>query len=849
MNAGEEYLDLFFDEVDTSLESLNEQLAILAKNPAQASIIAEIFRIVHTVKGMAATIGFNSISRVCHKMEELFDFYRKNPRKVPKETIECEQKALDGLFKIIENLASNDGEETSISRTLSEALCKELEDELNKLNISPVQANTKQNIDPERKIEIKIKFAEDCLMPGVRAFMTTQVLEKTGQLIESDPPTEAFLDNMEIVANGLKAIISTSKPLEQIQNRLLKISDVVKVEIAEKEKVSSPIPLINLSKEENQNIEQQNNISSFINSHEKPPEELEKLFSDFQRHEIANGNLNAFQVDLFLSDEVINAEEQFFNLLNNLNEYLGQVIYSYPSILELGQKKDIAHEAKTISNLLASEASKFTSRGEKLHFVVLVNGSHKNILDFLSDACELNKVEVKEIEFSWRKKIESDVSIEAQSEAKSVQEENKDLSFTKSGDVKTAFVRVNMATLESLMNSVGELVINHNRIKLAMGDTATNEERSILQYLHQVTTKIQQLVMSIRMVPVNQVFTRFPRFIRDVSRELQKEVLLEVEGENTEIDRLMVDELNEVFIHLVRNAIDHGIETSEERLKKDKPKAGTIRMQAYAQGNNVFITIADDGRGIDPQNIKKKAIQKGLLSPEEAEIMDHNELLDLIFATGFSTADKVSDLSGRGVGMDVVKSRVSALGGQIFINSIVGEGTSVRLSIPSTISIIQALLINDGSGLYAIPLSQIREIVRISIKEEVYKIGSCEIILLHNETIPLIDLSKYIHSEDFSKHSQKNRSEALIVVIVSEEKSYALIVDSLVGQQEIVIKPISPKANQEGLVNGATVFGDGRVAMILNVDQIIKLYLLDHESREFPSDEQGEEFLYWASKY
>ena len=586
-----------------------------------------------------------------------------------------------------------------------------------------------------------------------------------------------------------------------------------------------------------------------INYYEKSPEQIEKLLSDFQRHEIAIGNLNAFQVDLVLTDEVVNAEEQFFNLLNNLNEYLGQIIYSYPSILELGQKQENSSEAKTLTNLLNVEAAKFIAHSEKLHFVLLVDGSHKNILDFLSDACELNKVEVKEIEFDWQKKAETEQSPEAQTEVKSIQEENKDLSFTKSGDVKTAFVRVNMATLESLMNSVGELVINHNRIKLAMGDGATNEERSILQYLHPVTTKIQQLVMSIRMVPINQVFTRFPRFIRDMSRELKKEVLLEVEGENTEIDRLMVDELNEVFIHLVRNAIDHGMETAEERLEKGKSKAGTIKMQAYAQGNNVFITITDDGKGIDPQNIKKKAIQKGLLTAEEAEIMSHNEVLELIFAIGFSTADKVSDLSGRGVGMDVVKSRISSLGGQIFINSVVGEGTSIRLSIPSTISIIQALLINEGNGLYAIPLSQIKEIVSINVLAQVYEIGSCDIILLHNETIPLIRLGKYIDLEKVSENNLKNQSNILVVIVNSEEKNYAFIIDSLVGQQEIVIKPISHKANQEGLVNGATVFGDGRVAMILNIDQITKMYLLEHESREFPNDDTGEEALYWASRY
>jgi two-component system, chemotaxis family, sensor kinase CheA len=869
MQSSEEYWDLFFDEVDTSLQSLNEQLSLLEKNRSNSNIVKEIFRIVHTVKGMAATIGFNSVTKLCHKMEELFDFYRQKPQAVTQTTLDCQLKALDSLFKIVEYI-SESGEELSICRTLSDAISKEIEEELkNLLNEKQKLSSTSQpkqkQIQPkqiqqniieanaQKRIEVKVKFSEDCVMPGVRAYMTAQVLEKNGELIQSCPDKEHFLDSSSIATEGLTALIKSSKSVEQLQEKLLKISDVVEVEVREQQSerqlagVFEPALLIH--NVINSTISEQEKYSS--GSLDQCPAYIQDCLNDFHKLEISQGKLKVFQVDLVLADDVVNPYEQFFNLLTNLNEYLGPVVYSAPNLAELSKLKEEA--ADVLQTKTVGEQSK-----QVLHFILLVDGTHKNILDFLSDACELNKVEVKEVRLPALQAQEAEQKAEADLESakKSAQEEVKDLSFTKSGDVKTAFVRVNMATLESLMNSVGELVINHNRVKLALGENTSNEMRSVVQYLNQVTTKIQQLVMSVRMVPVNQVFSRFPRFIRDISRELKKEVILEVEGEDTEIDRLMVDELNEIFVHLVRNAVDHGIESAMEREIQGKPRAGSIKMQAYSQGNNVFITISDDGRGIDPHNVKKKAVQKGIITQDQADGMDNQELLDLIFTTGFSTAEVVSDLSGRGVGMDVVRSRVSSLGGHILINSAVGEGSSIRLSIPSTISIIQVLLINDRGGLYAIPLSEIKEIVAINTKQEINEVASCEIITLHGETIPIVNLHKYIQGLD-EDAQVAFPEQALVVVVKSEERNYGLIVDSLVGQQEIVIKPISNKVNQEGLINGATVFGDGRVAMILNVDQIIKFYLHDQQNKELSwgdlgdgvGNESDDGVFYWASKY
>lgn len=852
MELGEEYWDIFFDEVDTHLESLNKQITDLETSPDSTDVVHEIFRIVHTVKGMAATIGFNSIAKLCHKMEELFDFYRKNPRTVEKSTIEIEIKALDGLYKVVEYISEN-GEELPICTTLSDALSNELIDELQKLqsngdrktnketkkskkvSVKKSVPKQKEEIPDGQKLQVKVKYAEDCQMPAVRAYMTTQLLERSGSIISSIPDKEHFVDNDDILTHGLMASVNSKESSEFLKNNLLQISDVIDVQIE-------------ISDETENTTEESTGENATIISEpvryqlSVDPAVLLEQINEKEKEDLFNSILKAYHIDLLLAEDVSNPEEQFINLINNLNDYIGHVIKSVPSLKELDILRQTLPSPQTITSIVNSvttgeDHSKDKTR-RRIQFILLINGTHKSVLDFLSDACELNKVEVKEIKIptSTPTNNTENRSEDTKEETKNDQPKptENNAPKVKHSDVKTTFVRVNLATLESLMNAVGELVINHNKIKLTLGENPSSEIMTTTQYLHQVTTKIQQLVMSIRMVPVNQVFSRFPRFIRDVSRELQKEVHLELEGESTEIDRIMVDELNEIFIHLVRNAIDHGLETAEERENLGKPKSGLIKMQAYAQGNNVFVTISDDGKGISPEKVKKKAIEKGILEKEQADALSKEEALNLIFATGFSTADKVSDLSGRGVGMDIVKSKVSSLGGQIVLNSNQGEGTSIRLSIPSTISIIQALLINNKSGLYAIPLSEIKEIVTIKIKEHVYTVGSCDIIVLHNQTVPIINLEKYLSPEDENNSISSLLDDCLVVVVASEGNQYGIIVESLVGQQEIVIKPISNRANLEGFVNGATVFGDGRVAMILNIENIIKIYLNDNPLDEIP---------------
>ncbi len=856
-NNNEEYWDLFFDEVNSHLESLTQQMQALELNPGNLSIIREIFRLVHTIKGMAATIGFNSVVKLCHKMEELFDFYRQNSQPVSQEIINCQVQATDGLFKILEYILAN-GEDSSVCLTLAESMSNSLEKELNNLqnpqttkeykNKSPENTQSK----PEKRIQIKVKFAQDCQMPGVRAFLATQVLEKTGLLLQSNPPKDQFLDN-NIVSNGLTAVLSSDKSLNQIKEGLFRICDVIDVEL--EENFSSP-------EQTPPEIVENKIINSEVKEiyQKKCPDYIAEKLTPDQKENLIKDELKIFYIDLSLIEEAESPEQQFSNLFNNINDYLGQILDSEPSlsVLKIRQNSPPSQESaktninKRINEILDNEITEFNAHKQRyrFQFILVIKGDYQNILDFLSDACELHKVEVKEMELADETNNASTTNFtQINNSAKNQENEpvnnitlnsnnqptGEVANIVKQNDIKTSFVRVNLASLDSLMNSVGELVINHNRLKLILDETPNAQLRSIIQYLNQVTTKIQQLVMGVRMVPINQVFNRFPRFIRDISRELKKDINLVLEGEETEIDRLMIDELNDILIHLVRNAMDHGLETMNERMRKGKSQQGQIKMQAHAQGNHVFITISDDGRGIDPEIVKKKALAKGLITEEEASLLSNKEIINLIFSSGFSTAETVSNLSGRGVGMDVVKSKINSLGGQITLQSVIGEGTSLKLSIPSTISIIQALIINIQDGLYTIPLSEIREIISVEKKKQIYSIGNCNLLNVAGQSVPLINLRKYLCTDEGLNVNDLDYipDNCLVITINSDDKVYGLIVESLIGQQEVVIKPISQKANLKGLVNGATVFGDGRVAMILNTDQIVRFYLNNEDFKHF----------------
>ena len=385
-------------------------------------------------------------------------------------------------------------------------------------------------------------------------------------------------------------------------------------------------------------------------------------------------------------------------------------------------------------------------------------------------------------------------------------------------------IRVEVERLDDLLNIVQELVLGRNRL-LQVNNTVLQElegtdiSRDLSEATQQIdlmTTELQLAVMKTRMVKIGKVFNRFPRVIRDLSKMTGKKVRLEIVGEETELDKTLIEEINDPLVHMVRNSVDHGIEPPEEREKIGKDPTGTIVLSAEQEGNNIIISIEDDGRGIDPEKIKAKAIEKGIITPEKAEELSRNDILNLIFAPGFSTAQKVSNVSGRGVGMDVVKTNVTKLRGIINIETEPGKGSKFIIKLPITLAIIQGLLVQIDTEIVVIPLNTVIEVVRVS-REDIYMIGSSEVIKLRDTVIPLVDLKDSL----YKRGNSTERDWHYIVIVGIAEKRFGLKVDRLLGQEEIVIKSLGKYLGNIKGIAGSTIMGDGTVVMIADIADIV----------------------------
>ena len=377
-------------------------------------------------------------------------------------------------------------------------------------------------------------------------------------------------------------------------------------------------------------------------------------------------------------------------------------------------------------------------------------------------------------------------------------------------------VRVDIERLDHLMNLVSELIIVKNTLEESSRSKAGADMESI-EYLERITTSLHESVMKVRMVPVETVFNRFPRMIRDIARELDKDIELHMSGEDTELDRTVIDEIGDPLIHILRNSADHGLETREERAATNKPSPGNIYLRAYQDGNNVAIEVEDDGRGIDIDKVKRKIVEKGIETQEIAYSLSDKEAIEYLFRPSFSTADKVTDISGRGVGLDVVKTKIESLGGTVEVETEAGTGSKFIIRIPLTLAIIQALLVKISREKYAVPLSSIREIINIK-PAEIHMVRKQEVILLRDSVIPVVRLDRILGVPDAVPDSEK---KSLTCVIVKKgDKQSAFIVDALIGQQEIVIKSLGRALANVRFISGATILGDGNVALILDVNSL-----------------------------
>ncbi|MGE7271158.1 chemotaxis protein CheW [Brevibacillus panacihumi] len=379
-------------------------------------------------------------------------------------------------------------------------------------------------------------------------------------------------------------------------------------------------------------------------------------------------------------------------------------------------------------------------------------------------------------------------------------------------------IRVDIERLDILMNLFSELVIDRGRLEQLAREIGKSELQETVEHMSRISGDLQNIILTMRMVPVEQVFNRFPRMIRDLAKDLNKKVNLEIFGAETELDRTVIDEIGDPLVHLLRNSLDHGIESVTDRRNAGKPEEGTIELRAFHSGNHVFIEVKDDGAGINKDKVLKKAIERGIVTQSAAETMTDKQIHELLFASGFSTADVISDISGRGVGLDVVKSKIVALGGSVSVDSVRGKGTTFLVQLPLTLSIISAMLVQVKNEKYAVPLSSIIE-TAVFKKDQIMLAHRQKVIDFRGRVVPLVSLEEIFQ---VPSNQEETDDEVAVVIVRKGEKMAGLVVDSFIGQQEIVLKSLGKYLVNVFAISGATILGDGQVALIIDCNALIK---------------------------
>lgn len=679
------YFEMFIEESKEHLQACNEHLLELEKNPENIAIVNEVFRSAHTLKGMSATMGYEDIANLTHKMENVLDEIRNGRLHVTVELLDVVFIAVDQLEEMVMDIASGGkgnldvtdtvqklhnietGQEIPLSATIVESAVESNVSRENWLSYDDYEMTViEQSVEQDfSTYEISVKLREDCLLKAARVYMVFELLEKMGDVIKSSPSVEKLegedFDEIFYIA------LVTNESSEDVKKKLMKVSEVTEVLV--------------------------NSVT------------LEQL------------------------------------------------------------KKRINIDIDKV------ETTPFTGNTE------VMEGSQEVVV-------------VKATEKS---------------------------PTSKSNQVQSSkTIRVNIERLDVLMNLFEELVIDRGRLQSISEDLHNSELDETVERMSRITGDLQNIILNMRMVPVETVFNRFPKMVRQLARDLNKKINLEVIGAETELDRTVIDEIGDPLVHLIRNSLDHGVESPEIRLAKGKPEEGTVVLRAYHSGNHVFIEIEDDGAGINREKVLKKAIAKGIVSDEVAQTLSDKQVAELILSSGFSTADVISDVSGRGVGLDVVKTTIESLGGFIDISSTEGKGSLFSIQLPLTLSIISVMLVELGEEIYAIPLSSIIEtaIIRSS---DILNAHNQKVIDFRGKVVPLVFLETV-----FDVPRENTDDEFHSVVLVRKgDKMAGIVVDSFIGQQEIVLKSLGAYLSSVFAISGATILGNGKVALIVDCNALI----------------------------
>ncbi|MCI2255453.1 chemotaxis protein CheA [Domibacillus sp. PGB-M46] len=675
-----QYLEIFIDESKEHLQAMSEHLLELEKDPENIAIVNEIFRSAHTLKGMSATMGYEDLANLTHKLENVLDAIRNHQISVSLQIMDTVFSSVDDLEAMVEDIAAGGDGKRDVSAIVEKLLIIE-QGEAAAAVEAPAAPTAYQpaaalsydefewtviNQSKEQGftcLEIAVSLRPDCVLKAARVFMVFEVLEKCGEVIKSSPSSEQLEE--EKFDETFTVTLITKEPAGDIKEKIKKVSEVERVQVTEITSVTEP-------------------------------------------------------------------------------------------------------EMKPASPLPAAPQPKRDSAAQ-----------------------ETAKKQPAETE---------------KGEAKSSKQ---------AASNKT--IRVNIERLDILMNLFEELVIDRGRLESISAELNHTELNETVERMSRISGDLQNIILNMRMVPVETVFNRFPKLVRQLSRDLGKQINLEIIGAETELDRTVIDEIGDPLVHLIRNAGDHGIEMPEVRLSKGKPAEGTIKLKAYHSGNHVFIEIEDDGAGINKDRVLQKALDKGIVTEEQALGMTDRQIFELIMASGFSTAEVISDLSGRGVGLDVVKTTIESLGGSITIDSQEGAGSIFSIQLPLTLSIISVMLVEVEKEKYAIPLSSIIETAIVK-KEDIMNAHNQQVIDFRGKVVPLLFLE-----DIFSVPHEEDDDHFYSVILVRKgEKMAGLVVDSFIGQQEVVLKSLGNYLSNVFAISGATILGDGQVALIVDCNALIK---------------------------
>ncbi|MCY6483647.1 chemotaxis protein CheA [Clostridium aestuarii] len=689
-----QYLSMFLEESMDNLQTLNESLLQLEQEPEDIDKLNEIFRVAHTIKGMAATMGFNNMAELTHKMEDVLSQFREGKLKVTQEVVTVLFKCLDTLEQMVDNIS--------------------------------------EGIDETIEIE--------GLISSLHAITNGENI-KEKEIVESEP------DEISEVANTIE-------------------NDFLDIEMNEYD--------INIIKQA-----------------------LEKDFK-------------AQKIKINLDESTLLKSARAFLIFKSLEEF-GEIVKCIPSVEDLENENfDFEIQLVYLTHKTREEIYDILMNVSEVEKVIVDNVNVKtNKVNEDLPKDNLPKQEIKE-QPQVEEKLEIEEKIQIQEKTTIKPKESKKKPKEKKHKKVHQSVRVDLERLDKFMNMVSELVIHRTRLEQISTNYRSTELNETLEQVARTTSDLQDLVMKIRMLPLETVFNRFPRMVRDLSVELDKELNFIVKGQDTELDRTVIDEIGEPLIHLIRNAVDHGIESREERTAKGKDPAGKIKLIAYQEGTKAVIKVEDDGAGINIEKVRQKAQKSGI----NTEGMSENDIKNLIFAQGLSTNDSVTDVSGRGVGMDVVKTKISSLGGTVEVISEVDKGSTFIIRLPLTLQIIQALLVDVGSETMAISLGYIDRVIDYD-ESKIMRSDNKEVIIYNENVIPLIRVNEKLDIE------KADSSRNYIVIVKVGEKTVGLLVDGLLGQRETVIKPLGKTLKGLKEYIGATIYGDGLVTLILDVAALI----------------------------